>query len=74
MNEDILKSHFHTIVAKEAIVKAHGAAATNWPTYTFWVMVSTVKYAIQEHHMPALLKKYNLTSLSEYEIEKGNLL
>jgi len=71
--KEINTSHFMARVAKDAILREHGQAI-HWPSHNFWAMVSTVKEAIPEEHMPALLKKYNLTNLADYSTDDGRLL
>jgi hypothetical protein len=70
----INKAHFLTLVAKDAIVNQFGSAAATWPQENFWAMVSTVKSSIKDAQLPALMKRYNLASLSDYSVDKGKLL
>jgi hypothetical protein len=54
------------LVAKDAVVKQFGNAIANWPDNNFWTMVSSYKSNITDEQLPALMKKYKLTSLSDY--------
>ena len=60
------KNHFLTLVAKDAIVRTHGAATKQWPDANFWAMVSTVKSGIEESRLPKLMQTYNIAQLSDY--------
>jgi len=60
------KAHFLTIVAKDAIARAHGNKINEWPAHNYWAMVSSVKSTIRDERIPDLMAQYQITRLSDF--------
>lgn len=59
-------SHFLIRVAKDAVVRAHGAKINDWPANNYWAMVSSVKSTIRDDQILDLMTQYGIKRLSDY--------
>ena len=58
--------HFLFMVAKDIVVRTHGAKTKDWPETNFYTYISTIMLTIKAEHITKLMKQYKVIKLFRY--------